>query len=225
MRVTTILGVNEIFETIQGEATFTGTPAVFVRLQGCDVGCPWCDTKHTWKLDPAMQVERLVSIVTKIEDTPLYARVSAEQLAQMLTGYDARHVVITGGEPCNYDLAELTERLIKMGRTVQVETSGTEPVRVAEKAWVTLSPKIDMPGRKKVRQDAVDLCNEIKMPVGKWRDVERLIDFVRKYDANHATIWLQPLSQSEKATNVCIQAATQHGWRISVQTHKYLGVR
>ena len=43
-----MLKINEIFDTIQGEAFYTGTPATFIRLQGCPVGCHWCDTKHTW---------------------------------------------------------------------------------------------------------------------------------------------------------------------------------
>ena len=48
--------INEIFQTIQGEGVFTGVPAIFVRLQGCPVGCPWCDTRHTWVVDPAREV-------------------------------------------------------------------------------------------------------------------------------------------------------------------------
>src|SRR4051794_25490444 len=48
--------VNEVFESIQGEARHAGTPSVFVRLQGCAVGCPWCDTKHTWAADPDQEV-------------------------------------------------------------------------------------------------------------------------------------------------------------------------
>ena len=40
--------INEIFETIQGEGHFTGIPSIFIRLQGCPVGCSWCDTKHSW---------------------------------------------------------------------------------------------------------------------------------------------------------------------------------
>lgn len=47
--------INEIFQTIQGEGVFTGVPAVFIRLQGCPVGCSWCDTKQTWDKEPAKE--------------------------------------------------------------------------------------------------------------------------------------------------------------------------
>lgn len=43
--------INEMFQTLQGEGYFTGVPAIFIRLQGCPVGCAWCDTKHTEKLE------------------------------------------------------------------------------------------------------------------------------------------------------------------------------
>lgn len=223
--MTTTLAVNEIFESVQGEATFTGTPAVFVRLQGCAVGCPWCDTKHTWGLDQANEFG-LATVLTKVEDSPLYARLSAEKLAQVIQGYDAGHVVITGGEPCTYDLTELTELLSHMGRSVQVETSGTSPVRVSGKAWVTLSPKLDMPGGLKVLSEAVGRADEIKMPVGRQRDVDRLLAFVDEHHIGiERPVWLQPLSMSKKATALCVEAATLFGWRVSVQTHKLLGVR
>ncbi|MGY8878270.1 MAG: 7-carboxy-7-deazaguanine synthase QueE, partial [Pseudoalteromonas sp.] len=48
--------INEVFETIQGEASFTGTPSIFLRLQGCPVGCSWCDTKQTWDVDNVYKV-------------------------------------------------------------------------------------------------------------------------------------------------------------------------
>ena len=48
--------INEVFETIQGEASYTGTPSIFLRLQGCPVGCSWCDTKQTWDVDNVYKV-------------------------------------------------------------------------------------------------------------------------------------------------------------------------
>src|SRR5471030_3138084 len=104
--------INEMFETLQGEGYFTGVPAIFVRLQGCPVGCSWCDTKHTWDkiADREVDVQR---ILVKTEESDTWGNATAEQLLQIIgqQGYTARHVVITGGEPCIYDLTELTSLL------------------------------------------------------------------------------------------------------------------
>ena len=67
-----IYPVNEIFQSIQGEATFTGTPSIFVRLQGCPVGCAWCDTKHTWEIDPKFVVNKTI-MLAKEKDIILVA--------------------------------------------------------------------------------------------------------------------------------------------------------
>jgi len=217
-----MLPVNELFETVQGEATFTGMPSTFVRLQGCDVGCPWCDTKYTWAVDPA-HAATLADIVSKVDPSPAFASVTVDQLMMTLMPSRSRHLVLTGGEPCVYDLTELSGRMIAEGWTVQVETSGTEPIRIDPRAWVTVSPKIDMPGGKTFRPDAWQRANEIKMPVGKHADVLLLIDMIA--ELGPALVWLQPLSMSPKATALCMDAARRNGWRISVQTHKFLGVR
>lgn len=220
-----MLPVNEIFETVQGEASWTGAPAVFVRLQGCDVGCPWCDTRHTWAIDPANEIPGSV-MTAKAGDAPTFSRHSAADLAALILGTtEARHVVITGGEPAMHDLVALSRELLDGGRSVQLETSGTAEVRIDPRAYVTLSPKIDMHGGLKVRRDAVLRADELKMPVGKPADVEKLKAFLAEYRFQGKRVWLQPLSQSPKATALCIEAATRNGWRISVQTHKFLGVR
>ncbi|UGY13752.1 7-carboxy-7-deazaguanine synthase QueE [Bradyrhizobium septentrionale] len=217
-----MLPVNELFETVQGEATFTGMPSMFVRLQRCDVGCPWCDTKYTWEMDPA-QVVTLADIVSKTVTSPAYASVTVDQLILTLRPSRSRHLVLTGGEPCMYDLTELSRRMIAAGWTVQVETSGTEEIRIDPRAWVTVSPKLHMPGGRTFRADAWQRANEIKMPVGKPADVETLKRCIEHYGP--ALVWLQPLSMSRKATELCMDAARRNGWRISIQTHKYLGVR
>lgn len=113
----TLYKVNEMFETIQGEGVFTGVPAVFVRLQICPVGCSWCQA------DAAAIVEQ-------------YQR----------QGYSAKHIVITGGEPCLYDLTELTQAFEAIGCQCQIETSGTFEVKASANTWVTVSPKVAMKG-------------------------------------------------------------------------------
>jgi 7-carboxy-7-deazaguanine synthase len=215
-----LLPVNEIFDTIQGEAYYTGMPSTFVRLQGCPVGCPWCDTKHTWEVLPDLE-RPAKDILRKQADSQAYAMMTVEEIVRAC---HLGHVVITGGEPCMYDLTELTGALLDDHKTCQIETSGTFEVRVDNSAWVTLSPKIDMPGGLKVLDSAAARANEIKMPVGKPADVSKLANFLHKHNLG-GLVWLQPLSQSRKATDLCILAASEHRWRVSCQIHKYLGVR
>jgi 7-carboxy-7-deazaguanine synthase len=122
-------------------------------------------------------------------------------------------------------ITELTTLLDVAGYSCQIETSGTSEVRCSPETWVTLSPKIGMPGGKTVRDDAVALADEIKLPVGKQADVDRAEPILRSISSFGTEVWLQPLSQSEKATKLCVELATLHGWRVSIQVHKFVGLR
>ncbi len=104
--------INEMFETIQGEGVFTGVPAVFVRLQICPVGCSWCDTKQTWEALPEDETS-LGDIMVKTEDSPTWSSIDAQGIVNeyIKQGYTAKHIVITGGEPCIYDLVLLLKHL------------------------------------------------------------------------------------------------------------------
>lgn len=216
--------VNEIFETIQGEATYTGTPAVFVRLQGCPVGCPWCDTKHTWEVEPEKEVPATI-LFLKEEDAPTFSRFSVADLIECLDQFQARHVVITGGEPCLYNLEAHTKAICDSGRTCQIETSGTFPIRCDDRCFVTLSPKLDMPGNLEVLDEAYQRANEVKYPLGKESDIQKIAERVIVKMRPDCVLWVQPLSQSPKATSLCVKSATEQGWKVSIQTHKFIGVR
>lgn len=218
------LPVNEIFETMQGEATFTGTPAVFVRFQGCPVGCHWCDTKHTWETKPE-KVIMITGMLMKYEDEDTYANMTVLELMEVLNQFKARHIVLTGGEPCMYDLTEITTAIIQTGKTVQIETSGTFPIRCHPDAFVTVSPKLDMAGGYKVMQESYARANEIKFPVGKEVDFQKLTEQVMPYVPRETPVWMQPLSQNKTATNLCVSKATEHNMKVSIQTHKFIGVR
>ncbi|MEF1299941.1 4Fe-4S cluster-binding domain-containing protein, partial [Vibrio parahaemolyticus] len=99
-----------MFETIQGEGIFTGVPAVFVRLQECPVGCSWCDTKQTWDAEEK-DLRPIGDILVKTEDSPTWCTASAEDIVEQYKqqGFNAKHIVITGGEPCIYDLRPLSK--------------------------------------------------------------------------------------------------------------------
>ena len=217
--------VNEVFQTIQGEGRYTGTPAIFVRLQGCPVGCSWCDTKHTWEIKDELR-QPLGDIVIKTAETEHWAAVSAADLIALFAreGYQAKHVVITGGEPCMYDLNPLCDALHDAGYSTQIETSGTFDIKAPAQTWVTVSPKVNMAGGYKVLQSALDRANEIKHPVAMEKHVEELLQLLQQTDTTAKLIYLQPISQQRRATELAIAQCKKHNWRLSVQVHKYLGI-
>lgn len=217
--------VNEIFQTIQGEGQMTGVAALFVRLQGCPVGCAWCDTKQTWDVLPANQVDNGVIFQT---DGSI-GRWSELTPAAIIAGFDAqqftaKHVVITGGEPCMYDLRPLTNALHAAGYTTQIETSGTFDVLCGEETWVTVSPKVAMQGKLPVLTSALARANEIKHPVATEHHIAQLDELLSQIDTAGKTICLQPISQKPRATELAMRVCIERNWRLSVQTHKYLQI-
>ncbi len=219
-----MLPVNEIFETIQGEAFYTGSPAVFVRLQGCPIGCPWCDTKQTWDVLPEKAVP-IADMLAKEQESQTFASMTEQSIVDKCIQFKSGLIVITGGEPCLYDLTALTTMLGEAGKNVQIETSGTHEVKCSHRhTWVTVSPKVNMPGGFSMNVEALKRANEIKYPVGKDADIQNLKNLLKEHGLQKL-VWLQPLSQSKKATEICMQSARENGWRVSIQTHKFIGVR
>ncbi|MFC0444170.1 7-carboxy-7-deazaguanine synthase QueE [Pseudidiomarina halophila] len=224
--ITTLYPVNELFETIQGEGVYTGTPAIFLRLQGCPVGCPWCDTQHTWVKSADAEVDAQ-TMLSKTEPSSAWAELNAQQLLQLFTeqGFQAKHVVITGGEPAMYDLRELGEVLEQAGYQLQIETSGTFALQLTAATWVTVSPKLDMPGGYLVRPDCMQRANEIKHPIAMQKHIDALDNLLQRCPPrSEAIISLQPISQRPRATQLAIETCIARNWRLSVQLHKYLNI-
>jgi 7-carboxy-7-deazaguanine synthase len=83
-----------------------------------------------------------------------------------------------------------------------------------------------MPGGKAVLSECIRRANEIKMPIGKVADIEKLKYFLDSNSiASNIPIWLQPLSQNPTATKLCIEQALLNNWRLSLQTHKFINIR
>ena len=217
--------INELFETIQGEGSFTGQPSIFIRLQGCPVGCSWCDTKHTWEVELSDKVTKEV-MLAKSQETPQWAEFSVEQILSLITerGYQAKHIVITGGEPCMVDLTPLCNAFDGLAYSTQVETSGTFEIYVSNKCWVTVSPKVNMRGGYPILASAMKRADEIKHPIATEQHVDDLKTLLAEHNIENIPVYLQPISQKNRATELAIETCIANNWRLSVQVHKYLGI-
>lgn len=217
--------INELFETIQGEGAFTGQPSIFVRLQGCPVACSWCDTKHTWDINLEDEVQTS-AMLNKNEESQAWSALSTNDIIDVILaqGYQAKHIVITGGEPAMVDLRPLCLALEQQGFSCQLETSGTFEIFVSEKCWVTVSPKVNMKGGFKILNSAMQRANEIKHPVATEQHVDDLKALLKTHNIVDTQVYLQPISQKERATELAIKTCIENNWRLSVQVHKYLGI-
>lgn len=217
--------INELFETIQGEGSFTGQPSIFLRLQGCPVGCSWCDTKHTWEINDTLLIPS-TDMLAKPNEDDRWANVSVDEILEIFKtqGFQAKHIVITGGEPCMVDLRPMCDALEAEGFSCQVETSGTFEILVSEGCWVTVSPKVNMKGGYEILTSAMQRANEIKHPVATEQHVDDLKALLVKHSIEDTPVYLQPISQKDRATKLAIDTCIENNWRLSVQVHKYIGI-
>ncbi len=218
----TALRLNEVFWSLQGEGRNTGLPSVFIRLQGCNVRCPWCDTGYSLDADPALRLrDNDGSVFDKTGDDPSWTAADPVWLVDAVRSRPGpvRHAVITGGEPFMQDVDSLARLLLKVGWTVQVETNGSRPLRCPDAVWVTLSPKRHRPPLP----EAWERANEIKVPVENEDDVRHWLPWLER--AGSSRVALQPVSLGREATSLCVRVCMERAWRLSLQTHKLINVR
>jgi len=204
-----MLRVNEIFSSIQGEGANSGRVATFIRLSGCNIRCPFCDTNHSSYRE--MTVEEILDEVT--ED----------------------FVVITGGEPFAQPKVNEVYELIKLLQNdyhqIAIETNGTIRIDDSERhgidwedVWVTVSPKAGFfNGKVKQRQT---WANEVKVIFDGKHEPSCYIDsIVTDY------YYLQPCDTGDaKRNQEIIKQMLEYqkkntSWRISLQLQKILNVR
>lgn len=195
------LPVMEAFYTIQGEGRFTGHPAYFIRLGGCDVGCVWCDVKESW-------------------EAAKWPVLTIEQIVEDALEHPGRLVVITGGEPLMYNLDPLTKLLKANGFTTNIETSGAHPFS-GDFDWVCFSPK----KFKKPHNSIYKKADELKVVIFNRSD----FSFADQHAALVSPLCelrLQPeWSKSDRLTPEVIEYVKNHpNWKISLQTHKFMDI-
>lgn len=229
-----MIKLNDVYASVQGEGSLTGVPMIVIRLMGCPVGCPFCDTKETWEARDHLRKDSIEAMLSErvggLKDTWCEVKETdlVRYIAQQWSGVP-EWILVTGGEPAEQRLVDLVDVLHMNKRRVQIETSGTATGHVgAGFDWVTVSPKVNMPGGRRIMPEALAVANEIKWVVGRSEDGCKLEEFLAEHKAvlpRGVSVSIQPLSQSVKATHLCVSLALSKGWRLSIQTHKYVGLR
>ena len=191
----------ETFYTVQGEGAHSGRPAFFIRLAGCDVGCHWCDVKESWESADA-QLRKIESIVEEV------------------TSSGAKFAVVTGGEPLMYNLDSLSAQLRKQGIELAIETSGTHPLS-GTWDWICFSPK----KFKAPLPEFYEVAHELKTVVYNKHDLAWSVTHADKVN-DECMLFLQPeWDRRDLATPLILNYIRENPkWRISVQTHKYMGI-
>lgn len=225
------LTVQEVFRTIQGEGPSVGTPATFVRLWGCHLRCYFCDT------DFESNAQRMT-----VHDV----------LAHCMDG--PRLVVLTGGEPMRQNIVPLVEQLIRQNYFVQIETAGSFAFAEAFYSHlpaalsIIVSPKTahvdEMLAHQATAFKYVVSAREMMSP----EDGLPVVDYQREQHTGQPKtgtprklarpkwmherphdIFVQPMDENDKAQNAanvmwCVRLAQMYGYRLSLQTHKLLGL-
>jgi len=205
--------VKEIFLTLQGEGAHAGRAAVFCRFAGCNLWtgreedrnkavCTFCDTDF-------------VGMDGTLGGRYGSADALAETIAAQWIGADQRYVVLTGGEPLLQVDSSLVDALHRHGFTIAIETNGTlEPPDGID--WICVSPKAG--ANLRIRKG-----NELKLVYPQADN--RPEDFAGLAFERFS---LQPMDGPDIAENTAraIAYCLRHPqWRLSVQTHKALGIR
>lgn len=195
------LPVMEAFYTLQGEGHHTGKAAYFIRLGGCDVGCVWCDVKESW--DASKHPEKTV-----------------EEIVDDAKSHPGRIAVVTGGEPCMYDLKELTTSLRNQGFRTLLETSGAYAI-TGDWDWICVSPK-----KFKAPLDrALSIAHELKVVIYHRSDLAWATAFLSRI-SNACKRYLQPEwdRREDMTPRIIEHVKANPEWEISLQTHKFMDI-
>lgn len=192
--------INEIFCSLQGEGEKTGTVSVFIRMSGCNLRCAFCDTDH--QSHTMMSAPEIVEQVMRYPGAPL--------------------IVLTGGEPALHIDNALIQALKLTGKTIAIETNGTRPLPDGID-WVTLSPKTAFQGGEAL-PCIITSCDELKV-VYTGQNLNQY-DHIKAQQRFLQPCYVDDPKQRLLGLQATVKAVLDNPqWRLSLQTHKLLGIR
>lgn len=209
--------VNEIFYSIEGEGIRAGYPCVFIRLQGCNLNCSYCDTRYSCE-DLDCEDLQIREILANVQE------------------YGCKRVTITGGEPTiQPDFYELVNKLHSEGYLVNIETNGTKSAseirdEVPYDVTITMDHKCPSSGMNfKMRVDnykGLESHDVLKFVVGSYEDLvdaDRVISALRIMNCN-PYIYLSPVFGKIEPKDI-VEFMKEHHYndvRIQFQMHKFI---
>lgn len=205
-----MLTVNEIFYSIQGEATRAGEPCVFVRLTACDLRCSWCDTPYAFFEG---RKRTLDDVLAEVES------------------HGCRLVEVTGGEPLlQEDVYPLMEALMARGHTVMLETGGHRSIaRVPDGVLTVMDIKCPGSGESEKNCweniDALDGNDEVKFVIKDRTDYEFARDTIARHNlaARVAAVHLSPVHGVLEPRTLSEWMLADHvPARLQLQLHKFI---
>lgn len=195
------LPIMEDFYTVQGEGFHTGRAAYFVRTAGCNVGCVWCDVKESW-------------------DAKKHQLLSLDKIVKNIVDSQAGFCVITGGEPCMYDLTSLTKKIKAKNIYIAIETSGCYELK-GNIDWYCFSPKKFSPPK----EEAYKKANELKIVISHPSDFKWAEIHASKVSKNCKLYLQTEWSKKERFLPLIINYVKNNTkWKISLQTHKTMNI-
>ena len=232
------LAVENIFYTLQGEGPYSGTPALFIRMAGCNLRCVWCDTQFETQADTPQSAEHWIRILTKY---------SSQQ---------REFVVLTGGEPLRQNVVGLIRHLLNTGtEVVQIETAGTlwqplslEQDEVEDEFGALISEGrvvlVCSPKTPKIHPKIATYCEHWKYIIradeideddglpncGTQVGNQGLLQRIYRAEKNNRNkVWLSPCDDYDAVKNkanrdLARDLCLRHGYRLSLQVHKLVGV-
>lgn len=190
----------EIFYSVQGEGFHAGIPHVFVRFGNCNLRCEWCDT-----------------------DFLTYEERTLDSIVDEVLSYNCDRVIFTGGEPAMQDLATIGSILKEYGINLSIETNGTIPVDPVID-WICVSPKDQLYPNSKIKQRTGDELKVVYCGQG-LEMYDGLKDGFDHHFIQPCYIDSDSVEENGKSFQVVEKLVKQSpGWRLSLQTHKWMGV-
>lgn len=218
------VNVHSVFYTIQGEGPLSGRPAIFIRLWGCNLQCPGCDTDYT---------------TVNFRATVAALRHMVDDLKEMEQPDAPKPlIVITGGEPFRQNIGPICKSLISGGYAVQVETNGTLPPspNLPFEVDIVCSPKTGKISEQLApRISALKYIIKAGLVVPRDGLPTRALDHTcspsvaKPPEGFRGTVFIQPMDEGNAHDNRRnIEAAKQscltHGHTLCLQMHKIIGV-